>query len=878
MTPNPRFRRGRVAAASHAAGVALLLTTTACTRSFFKLDPDGGPVATPAAVAVAPAADTPAAALPPLMVGPEPAAGASDSAGVARLAALARVWHTIALHHPSLGDSPQAREAWDGATAGRLPAVRDAGSTGALREAYSGLLGMLQDPLTRVESDTFTDGSDDASAGAPRYGATRVSTLGDGTLLIMLPPTGEYRPADREALATAVRTLRDGATRVVLDLRGTSTRGVNTEASTVADGRTASDAVDAFLEGTGLPAALVSSRLPMPSVRVRRIGAQGTVGATLDGTGPLIVASQVMAGWHQEDARAILPTTGALSPGALSPGAAPRSDARAAQIVVIANPASIIPRAVAALVAAGRAKLVGEGQVTDESLVPTVRVPLAPGLFVRVRAGELVAPDGTRGFRVDTVVAMPAAAGDSAPALRAALRMVRTASAPAPGTRPGRPGAGMPVFPQGSIALAGDTLPYPYMGARVLAGMRLWSVMRAGHAHRDSYDDDIDAALERSIPALERATNREQYAAALLDLAASFDDSQVRLGGTAVDALRGAARLPMRVRLIEGRAIVTAVSGAAVSGSTPVSVGTEITSIEGFPLSGWMRDRRRQVSASNEWTRGRDLMDRLARGPAGSALLRVRDATGPERAAPVSRIADAVPGSVDGAVNGDAAPPERTTAAVSRPSSDVVYIDADRLDEGAAAAAITGAADARALIVDLRGSAKAWRTLLRRLSVQPEYPVARVVQRVTSMPCIVTASRDAQRLCPDERVSQPVVVRVDTAAHFRGRLVVLIDERTQGEAEQLAAALESGAGATLIGSSSAGAAADTVTMRLPGGLTLSYPVDEIRRADGSQLHRTGLTPMVEVRETVRGFRAGRDDVLERAREWLQQGDTTRRRR
>ena len=40
--------------------------------------------------------------------------------------------------------------------------------------------------------------------------------------------------------------------------------------------------------------------------------------------------------------------------------------------------------------------------------------------------------------------------------------------------------------------------------------------------------------------------------------------------------------------------------------------------------------------------------------------------------------------------------------------------------------------------------------------------------------------------------------------------------------------------ATLIGSSSAGAAADTITVRLPGSLTLSYPVDEIRRADGSQ--------------------------------------------
>ena len=50
-----------------------------------------------------------------------------------------------------------------------------------------------------------------------------------------------------------------------------------------------------------------------------------------------------------------------------------------------------------------------------------------------------------------------------------------------------------------------DGDPYPFMGARLLAAARLWSAIRVRHVHRDLYDEDIDALLERTIPALEAA-------------------------------------------------------------------------------------------------------------------------------------------------------------------------------------------------------------------------------------------------------------------------------------------------------------------------------------------------------------------------------------
>jgi C-terminal processing protease CtpA/Prc len=50
--------------------------------------------------------------------------------------------------------------------------------------------------------------------------------------------------------------------------------------------------------------------------------------------------------------------------------------------------------------------------------------------------------------------------------------------------------------------------------------------------------------------------------------------------------------------------------------------------------------------------------------------------------------------------------------------------------------------------------------------------------------------------------------------------------------------------------------------------TLAHQV--VRHADGRQLQRIGLKPDVEVTPTLAGIRAGRDEVLDKAVEYINQ--------
>jgi C-terminal processing protease CtpA/Prc len=76
---------------------------------------------------------------------------------------------------------------------------------------------------------------------------------------------------------------------------------------------------------------------------------------------------------------------------------------------------------------------------------------------------------------------------------------------------------------------------------------------------------------------------------------------------------------------------------------------------------------------------------------------------------------------------------------------------------------------------------------------------------------------------------------------------------------------------TFIGSPTHGANGDITAMRLPGGLRMWFTGQEVRWVDGRQLQKVGVQPTITVRPTLRGVRAGKDEVLERALVFVKTG-------
>jgi C-terminal processing protease CtpA/Prc len=118
---------------------------------------------------------------------------------------------------------------------------------------------------------------------------------------------------------------------------------------------------------------------------------------------------------------------------------------------------------------------------------------------------------------------------------------------------------------------------------------------------------------------------------------------------------------------------------------------------------------------------------------------------------------------------------------------------------------------------------------------------------------------------PDHAFRQRLPIR--EGERYRGKVVVLIDERAISQSEHSCMFYEVAADAKFIGSPTAGANGDVTVLRVPGA-TMTFTGHDVRHADGRQLQRVGIQPDLEVRPTPAGIKAGRDEVLEAAVAYL----------
>jgi hypothetical protein len=108
-----------------------------------------------------------------------------------------------------------------------------------------------------------------------------------------------------------------------------------------------------------------------------------------------------------------------------------------------------------------------------------------------------------------------------------------------------------------------------------------------------------------------------------------------------------------------------------------------------------------------------------------------------------------------------------------------------------------------------------------------------------------------------------------------GKVVMLINEQAQSQAEHTGLYFEAATELTYIGSPTAGANGDVTEMVMPGNLAVSFSGQDVRHGDGRQLQRLGLQPDVVARPTIAGMARGEDEVLAAARNWLKQRGYTR---
>lgn len=392
---------------------------------------------------------------------------------------------------------------------------------------------------------------------------------------------------------------------------------------------------------------------------------------------------------------------------------------------------------------------------------------------------------------------------------------------------------------------------YPSTEYRILAGFKIWAVMHNFFAYRDLMDEDWDDVFASFLPKLIAAKDAGEYNLDVAEMITHVSDSNATVESDELSKYFGDASPGLRLRLIEKKPVITEIfdEGAKQAGA---QIGDIVTKVDGEDIVERINREAKYVSASTTQSLGERVAERLLNGPEGStATLTLRDHDGQSKEVAIKRAQDRKT--------------RRGSEAIQNLADGIGYVDLDRVEARQIEEAFEKLRGAKAIIFDGRGSTQGLGpAIAAHLTTKTDVAAAIVTGPLTITPDLALAG---------QLTSTASFFRVEAlpAPHepaYSGKTAMLIDERTRGEAEQTGLYLEAANNTAFVGSASAGADAEIGSFVVPGGITITYSSNDVRHGNGGKLQRLGLQPAESVAPTVAGVRAGRDEVLERAIEYV----------
>jgi len=461
----------------------------------------------------------------------------------------------------------------------------------------------------------------------------------------------------------------------------------------------------------------------------------------------------------------------------------------------------------------------GTGAIVSEEALSYAQVDLGQTVAVdarlraRVRTKELVYADGTTNVSVNAVLNKN---GDDA--LTAAVEMARSGNWPAPLARPRFDYPPAIIFDDGYPNLP----PYPTVGYRLLAAARIWGIMHFFHAYNYLYDEDWDAVFAEYLPKLAAARNAREYHLAVAQMTARIDDSHraIYLSSELFDYWGGNTVASVEIRWIENQPVITRILNPALEGT--VHLGDVVTKINGQPVQKRVDDLSRTIAASTPQA----LMDTITRfllsvDGADGTLTRVtvRNGDGNDREFEIRRQLNAR----DQSYLGGRTLPTRPGEIFRLISPKIGYVDLERLTNDQVDAMFERFKDSDGIILDMRGYRQGTVfEIASHLVVRPSPVVSQVrIPIVVGSPFFGPAGSNPWSSWNDQKL-----VIYDRPL-YRGKTVMLIDERAISQSEFSGMAFRAANGTVFIGSPTMGANGEVTGFAVPVESTSSLRVETV---------------------------------------------------
>jgi len=397
---------------------------------------------------------------------------------------------------------------------------------------------------------------------------------------------------------------------------------------------------------------------------------------------------------------------------------------------------------------------------------------------------------------------------------------------------------------------------YPSTELRILAAYKIWGVLRYFFAYRDLIDEDWDALFAQFLPRMVAAKDDLEYNLAIAEWLTHAADTFTAAQSYTLTQYFGEAPVGLRVFIVEKHVTITEIlDPEAVKAG--VKIGDVVKTVDGETLVNRFKRQELYLPASTPQRLGFEVVNRILNGPDDSnAVLTLEDPAGHRKDVTLKRSKRFIEPLA-------AESPSESTKLLR---GDIGYADLRRLKRTEVDAMFEKFRNARAIIFDMRGvpADDSIRAIAPRLASEPDVPAAIVTGPVAAVPDLPKGSIDS----PSSSYFFIETIGNSPQWKFKGRTMMLVDERTIGPGEEAGLFLEAANKTEFAGTPTAGAHSVLSNFTVPGGVSITFSGQDIRHANGGKLQRLGLQPNLNAEPTLNGIRSGKDEVLEKALDYL----------
>jgi C-terminal processing protease CtpA/Prc len=407
-------------------------------------------------------------------------------------------------------------------------------------------------------------------------------------------------------------------------------------------------------------------------------------------------------------------------------------------------------------------------------------------------------------------------------------------------------GAKNPYFPNENNY---PNIVFPDAGFRLLSLFRYWNMIQYYFPYKNLIEEDWKNVLEEFIPKILVVKDKTDYTVTMLELIARIHDTHANVwgGNKTLSDFWGKNYPPFEVSFVENQAVVTDYYDNKLALESTLQKGDIILKINDKDVTEIVANRLKRTPASNYPTQLRDIGPNLLRS--NDSLVNVtykrnnQIFTHSIKTYPLSKVKIYKKYEVK-------------DTSFTFIDKDIAYINHGTLMKKNIPKIWKEMQNAKALIIDDRNYPSDFALFILSRHLQPKRtPFVKFSKGSIKTPGLFVYTDYTKS-------------GMNNSDYFKGKVIILVNETTQSSAEYHAMAYRTAPNATVIGSTTAGADGNVSSIRLPGGISTMISGIGVYYPDGRETQRIGIVPDIEVKPTIEGIKNGKDEVLEKAIEFI----------